>query len=234
MSGGPGPPPVPGNHRSGTPVGWSPLHFRPTSPYAPSPPPRMSSPAANMFGTRLPYGMPCPRPRWPTALSPVPVPPPHAFSPPPPGPPPGPKPFRRPMHPPSPAPTRCASPLDSPYFKGIQPYSPDHFSGIQSYSPDHFRSGPQSYSTTPDYSFGPPNRDFEYVGVPLEPPPLPHNYDPEEDEESGPTTAEIIANQSQDYIDEKLAEYQATIYLLQGKHINLLLPRNDKVSLKRL
>lgn len=36
--------------------------------------------------------------------------------------------------------------------------------------------------------------------------------------EPGPSTAEIIANQSQDYVDEKLAEYQATIYLLQGEY----------------
>lgn len=35
--------------------------------------------------------------------------------------------------------------------------------------------------------------------------------------ECGPSTAEIIANQSQDYVDEKLAEYQATIYLLQDE-----------------
>uniref|UniRef100_A0A182Q0X8 Uncharacterized protein n=1 Tax=Anopheles farauti TaxID=69004 RepID=A0A182Q0X8_9DIPT len=34
--------------------------------------------------------------------------------------------------------------------------------------------------------------------------------------EMGPSTAEIIAAQSQDYVDEKLAEYQATIMLLQG------------------
>uniref|UniRef100_A0A182Y5Q5 Uncharacterized protein n=1 Tax=Anopheles stephensi TaxID=30069 RepID=A0A182Y5Q5_ANOST len=33
--------------------------------------------------------------------------------------------------------------------------------------------------------------------------------------EMGPSTAEIIAAQSQDYVDEKLAEYQATIMLLQ-------------------
>lgn len=32
----------------------------------------------------------------------------------------------------------------------------------------------------------------------------------------GRSTAEIIASQSQDYVDEKLAEYQATIYMLQG------------------
>ncbi|CAG9821903.1 unnamed protein product [Phaedon cochleariae] len=146
---------------------------------------------------------------------------------------------------PSPAPNRCPSPSDTPYFKGIQPYSPDHFRAVHAYSPEHFRA---VHSHTPDHfravhhphspdrgvahsphphdlrtshaftppSFGPPCREFEYVGVPLEPPPLPHHYEPE-DEDTGPSTAEIIANQSQDYIDEKLAEYQATIYLLQGK-----------------
>lgn len=82
------------------------------------------------------------------------------------------------------------------------------------YSPDYFR-GNQSSPELP--TFGPPSRDYEYVGVPLEPPPLPRNYEVEDEEDSGPTTAEIIANQSQDYIDEKLAEYQATIYMLQGK-----------------
>lgn len=51
--------------------------------------------------------------------------------------------------------------------------------------------------------------DYEYIGVPLEP--------PIEDEDSGPSTREIIASQSQDYVDEKLAEYQATIAHLQGQ-----------------
>ncbi|KAG5865036.1 hypothetical protein JTB14_036687 [Gonioctena quinquepunctata] len=88
MSGGP----PPGGH--GGRGGWSPIQFRASSPYGPSPPPRMGSPGANMFGNRLPYGMPCPRPRWPTPMSPV---PPHGISPPPI--PPGPRPFRRPMHP---------------------------------------------------------------------------------------------------------------------------------------
>lgn len=37
-----------------------------------------------------------------------------------------------------------------------------------------------------------------------------------DDDEGGPTTAEIIAAQSQDYVDERLAEYQATIQHLQG------------------
>ena len=38
-----------------------------------------------------------------------------------------------------------------------------------------------------------------------------------DDTESEPSTAEIIANQSQDYVDEKLAEYQATIHYLAGE-----------------
>ncbi|KAF7274649.1 hypothetical protein GWI33_012694 [Rhynchophorus ferrugineus] len=62
---------------------WSPLPFRPQSPYGPSPPPRLTSPSVNMFAGRMPV---CPRPRWP-------VPPPGV------SPPPGPKPFRLPMHP---------------------------------------------------------------------------------------------------------------------------------------
>ncbi|KAJ8673545.1 hypothetical protein QAD02_004807 [Eretmocerus hayati] len=35
--------------------------------------------------------------------------------------------------------------------------------------------------------------------------------------DSGPSTAEIIASQSQDYVDEELAKYQATIHQLQGE-----------------
>lgn len=54
---------------------------------------------------------------------------------------------------------------------------------------------------------------YEYAG-----PPNPKSYVIYDDEdEGGPSTREIIANQSQDYIDEKLAEYQATIFQLQGE-----------------
>lgn len=58
----------------------------------------------------------------------------------------------------------------------------------------------------------------DFYVVPLEPASHSKNvtvYD--EDNENRPSTADIIAQQSQDYIDEKLAEYQATIMLLQGK-----------------
>ncbi|KAJ9588580.1 hypothetical protein L9F63_028117, partial [Diploptera punctata] len=53
----------------------------------------------------------------------------------------------------------------------------------------------------------------EYVGVPLEPPGPPGEF--EDPTQAGLSTADIIASQSQDYVDEKLAEYQATIHQLQ-------------------
>lgn len=63
---------------------------------------------------------------------------------------------------------------------------------------------------------------YDYVGVPLEPP-QPKSYVIYDDEEEyGPSTAEIIANQSQDYVDEKLAEYQMTILQLQGKFYRII------------
>lgn len=88
---------------------------------------------------------------------------------------------------------QCASPE---YFRGVSPYvnSPELV----------------SYLRTPDPSGG-------YVGVPLEPPGTPMLYRCEPEEHDGPSTADIIANQSQDYVDEKLAEYQATIQQLQGR-----------------
>ncbi|KAH1009836.1 hypothetical protein HUJ04_002141 [Dendroctonus ponderosae] len=63
---------------------WSPLPFRPSSPYAQSPPPRLTSPSVNMFAGRMPL---CPRPRWPLGPSGIQSPSP------------GPRPFRLPMHP---------------------------------------------------------------------------------------------------------------------------------------
>lgn len=57
----------------------------------------------------------------------------------------------------------------------------------------------------------------DFYVVPLEPANLGKGltvYD--EENENRPSTADIIAQQSQDYIDEKLAEYQATITYLQG------------------
>lgn len=80
-----------------------------------------------------------------------------------------------------------------------------------------WQSSAESGATSPLAS-GPPEYmigtykpgDYEYVGVPLD-------HSQTEEESSGPSTAEIIANQSQDYVDEKLAEYQATIQQLQSE-----------------
>lgn len=58
-----------------------------------------------------------------------------------------------------------------------------------------------------------PYRPREFVV--LEAPSL-QQWSDEESTTDGRSTAEIIASQSQDYVDEKLAEYQATIYMLQG------------------
>ncbi|XP_014226447.1 classical arabinogalactan protein 9-like [Trichogramma pretiosum] len=97
-----------------------------------------------------------------------------------------------PMHQPQPATIPSAAVCQSP----LQPCGPPEFL-IAAYQPG----------------------EYEYVGVPLD-----HQhrslhrseYDDEVDE-VGPSTAEIIASQSQDYVDEKLAEYQATIHQLQGE-----------------
>lgn len=64
------------------------------------------------------------------------------------------------------------------------------------------------------------NNDF-YV-VPLEPANLSRGISVYDQDETRPSTADIIAQQSQDYVDEKLAEYQATISLLQGKEFPAL------------
>ncbi|XP_012270876.1 vegetative cell wall protein gp1-like [Orussus abietinus] len=125
-----------------------------------------------------------------------------------------------PVHPASPVPIGGpVSPRASPVFGGgyIQcprprwpsagiprPYVPTQIqSPLGSASASPLPCGPPEYLIAP-YRPG----EYEYVGVPLDP-------DQGDEESSGPSTAEIIASQSQDYVDEKLAEYQATIQQLQ-------------------
>ncbi|VVD00542.1 unnamed protein product [Leptidea sinapis] len=152
-----------GRGRARLPGPPSPAHYRPPSPWAPSPPPLISGP------------------RHSTAIvSPPPVQP-------------SPKPFR---------------PLQSPHLRQHSPSPSSHFSispypmsPILGHSPEYYYSSP--YEAVREYDYAEPV------------PPRPMIY--EEEEERGPSTAEIIANQSQEgYVDEKLAEYQATIQLLQG------------------
>lgn len=79
---------------------------------------------------------------------------------------------------------------------------------------------PFSPPPTPQYMYVDSDRQVksmnEFYVVPLEPASQ-SRYVVYDDDESRPSTADIIAQQSQDYVDEKLAEYQATIMLLQGK-----------------
>lgn len=225
------------------PRGWprgppSPINYRPPSPWAPSPPPIISGPrrslnspamgspmsptpgmsprstpmspmfgASGLRGTRGP-NLPCPRPRWP-------------------GPQPGQMQYQ---HPPLPPPQHMVSPSPPPFIGGgPRPYRPPH-----SYSPAPpvnrmMSMSPVMCQTPPEYMYNSSSsydnssgRQYEYVGVPLEPPSPKSYIIYDEEEETGPSTAEIIANQSQDYVDEKLAEYQMTIFQLQGKFTFIL------------
>lgn len=87
------------------------------------------------------------------------------------------------------------------------------------------------YSATPTHQLESNFQRPQSRGLPVRYPTPSFSYQPNSDNsssnqpqyviydyagEAGPSTAEIIANQSQDYVDEKLAEYQATIHLLQG------------------
>lgn len=92
----------------------------------------------------------------------------------------------------------------------ICPPSPLHLSyqqssfGLPSPIPREFET--YAYQAAAEEEYGPPE------------PPLPKSYVIYDDEEEeGPSTREIIANQSQDYVDEKLAQYQFTILQLQGE-----------------
>jgi hypothetical protein len=80
---------------------------------------------------------------------------------------------------------------------------------------------PFSPPPTPQYMYVDSDRQVkpmsDFYVVPLEPSNLGRGLVVYDDDESRPSTADIIAQQSQDYVDEKLAEYQATIMLLQGK-----------------
>lgn len=117
-------------------------------------------------------------------------------------------------------------------MNGPKPYRPP--SQPQSFTPIHMHNPPSPvYGPTPEYFYSAPptavefTPRYEYVGVPLEPP-QPKSYVIYDDEgQQGPTTAEIIANQSQDYVDEKLAEYQMTIAQLQGEFLLEIKPLFD-------
>lgn len=95
------------------------------------------------------------------------------------------------------------------------------------FSPVSSASTPYSLPTffsPPPLQYEPqPNTSNDFYVIPLEPSNTSKGFVTYDESESRPSTADIIAQQSQDYVDEKLAEYQATISLLQGKPICFIL-----------
>lgn len=242
MSGPPNQPPYGGgrvggwNPRVNNPTAPSPSFlYRPPSPWtpvAPSPPPIISGPRRHSLqspaplsptphamspgpqglrGTRAGSNIPQPRPQWP-----------------------GPQPYGQQQHQhyqsvhgPSPTPFN-GNGAPKPHVHYSHPMS--SFQLSPSPSPLIFQNQPAAeyFYQQPLYGnnvnnqqqshpFARQQPSYEFVGAPMEPP-LPKSYVVYDDEEeTGPSTREIIANQSQDYIDEKLAEYQMTILQLQGE-----------------
>jgi hypothetical protein len=95
------------------------------------------------------------------------------------------------------------------------------FSPIPSNAPTPSSIPPFSPQPQPQYMYMDKGQNVRpasdvYV-VPLEPSTLPKEFVVHDPEDGRMSTAEIIAQQSQEYVDEKLAEYQATISLLQGE-----------------
>lgn len=108
-------------------------------------------------------------------------------------------------------------------FSGPRPYHAPSFSPIQMH---HQGSNIQpEYIYNPSVPLQPPSPAFElapryeYVGVPLEPSQPNQSYVIYDDrEENALSTAEIIERQSQDYVDEQLAQFEMmTIAKLQGR-----------------
>lgn len=101
---------------------------------------------------------------------------------------------------------------------------PSNMSAAAAPSPSSIPAFSPQPAPQPQYMYMDKNRNVRpasdvYV-VPLEPTTLPRDIMVQDLESDGRlSTAEIIAQQSQEYVDEKLAEYQATISLLQGELI---------------
>lgn len=119
-------------------------------------------------------------------------------------------------------------PIQSPLtvgYCGPRPYRAPSFSPVPMHQHMHSGSQPPEYmysrmtplqAPSPAFELAP---RYEYVAVPLEPSQPGHSYVIYDgDDENTLSTAEIIERQSQDYVDEQLAQFeQNTIAKLQGK-----------------
>lgn len=130
----------------------------------------------------------------------------------------GPKPYRAPSFSPVPM-QHVAAPAYPDYMYNNSRMTPSRMTPSRM-TPSRMTPGRMTPLQPPSPVFELAPR-YEYVGVPLEPP-QPSNsyiiYDTRGDDENALSTAEIIERQSQDYVDEQLAQFeQNTIAKLQGK-----------------
>lgn len=122
-------------------------------------------------------------------------------------------------------------PIQSPLTVGLtgpRPYrAPSCFSPVNVHHPSTAMNPEYAYNPmiplqppSPAFELAPRYGDF-YYAVPLEPPSAPQSYVIyDEGDENTLSTAEIIERQSQDYVDEQLAQFEMmTIAKLQGKLI---------------
>lgn len=131
------------------------------------------------------------------------------------------------------SPTPNTSAQSKHYYRPIQSPLTVGFSGPRPYRAPSFSPVPMQHTVPaaqPEYLYSPtvplqPPSPFElapryeYVGVPLEPPQHGQSYVIYDGgDENTLSTAEIIERQSQDYVDEQLAQFEMmTIAKLQGK-----------------
>lgn len=181
----------------------SPIYYRPPSPWAPSPPPIISGPRPQNNSHHSPRSTPISPMFGSTGLRgtrgpSIPHPRPHW-------------------------PSSTTGPQQQPYSSSPTPIGVNGPKVYKApFSPNVYSNPspiPVIYQTPPEYLYSGPQ--YEFVGAPMEPPQPKSYIIYDDEEEQGPSTAEIIANQSQDYVDEKLAEYQMTIAQLQGEYKHL-------------
>lgn len=134
------------------------------------------------------------------------------------------------------SPTPMTSAQSQQYYRPIQSPLTVGFAGPRPFRAPTFSPVHMNYSSTavkPEYAYNPtiplqpPSPAFELAygyAVPLEPPKLSQSYIIyDEGDENALSTAEIIERQSQDYVDEQLAQFEMmTIAKLQGDFFRML------------
>lgn len=132
----------------------------------------------------------------------------------------GPRPYRAPSFSPAPVQHVNAAPLYPEYVYNNNRMTPSRMTPSRM-TPGRMTPGRMTPLQAPSPAFELAPR-YEYVGVPLEPPSNSYIIYDTGDDENALSTAEIIERQSQDYVDEQLAQFeQNTIAKLQGKRLKV-------------